>query len=80
MVTSLSEYPSKVNTNFVTPDFTDKENVPSFLVDVAVPLGLVATVTAANGEPSFASVTFPVTVLFCAFAAIADKHSNIPSK
>ena len=54
--------------------------VPSAAVLAPVLVPLATTEAAAIGEPSFASNTLPVTVLFCACAFNASKPRNSPTK
>ena len=58
---------------------TESEKKPSTpeIVPVFVPFATIEAPTI--GEPSFESVTFPVTVLFCAIAICANEKIAISS-
>ena len=77
MDTSLRLYPTKVATSVVTEDGTDNLNEPFASVTVPDVVPFANMDTPGIGDPSFESVTLPVTTTFCARAGNANKHSKI---
>ena len=77
--TSLSPNPTLEKTR-VAFEETEMRYVPSPAVWAPTLEPFTTTDTPANGDPSFASVTFPEIVLVCACATIANKHAKMPTK
>jgi hypothetical protein len=77
MATSWRLYPIKDATSVVTDEGTEIRNEPFASVTVPAVVPFANMETPGIGEPSFKSVTLPVTTVFCANAGNANKHSNI---
>jgi hypothetical protein len=75
--TSFLVYPTNETVRVVTDEGTDNLKLPFTSVTVPIDVPFATIDTPGSDDPSFESVTLPVTVVFCAIAGITKKHSRI---